>query len=214
MYLSTPLPTPEILHLFNSDQSQRGHVMNLTRLWAWRPEVFEGFAALRTSLTGSSTLSSRELAVIVCATAARLGDAYCALAWGKLLADASNPAVASRVLLEARGSDGAEVSNTGSPVSDSAMTARDQALAIWTGKVIRDPNSTTQSDVTQLRDAGFTDQEIFEATTFIAFRLAFSTVNDALGVRPDWQVAAAAPPEVRRAVTFGRPVAEPALLDA
>jgi hypothetical protein len=53
------------------------------------------------------------------------------------------------------------------------------------------------------------EQEIFEATVFIAFRLAFSTVNDALGARPDWQLAAAASPEVRDAVTFGRPTTEP-----
>jgi hypothetical protein len=52
------------------------------------------------------------------------------------------------------------------------------------------------------------EREIFEATVFVALRLAFSTVNDALGVRPDWQVADAVPPEVRRAVTFGRPSAE------
>jgi alkylhydroperoxidase/carboxymuconolactone decarboxylase family protein YurZ len=35
------------------------------------------------------------------------------------------------------------------------------------------------------------DEEIFDATVFVAFRLAFSTVNDALGARPDLQLAAA-----------------------
>ena len=50
-------------------------------------------------------------------------------------------------------------------------------------------------DVDELRAAGLSDQEIFEATVFCALRLAFSTVNNALGVRPDWQVAAAAPPD-------------------
>ena len=34
-------------------------------------------------------------------------------------------------------------------------------------------------------------------TVFVAFRLAFSTVNDALGARPDWQIAAAAPATIR-----------------
>ena len=37
--------------------------------------------------------------------------------------------------------------------------------------------------------------------------VVFSTVNDALGVNPDWQVAQGAPPEVREAVTYGRAVA-------
>lgn len=55
-----------------------------------------------------------------------------------------------------------------------------------------------------LRTAGLSDKEIFEATVFISFRLAFSTANGALGVAPDGQVAAAAPAEVRDAVTYGR----------
>ena len=35
-----------------------------------------------------------------------------------------------------------------------------------------------------LRDAGFDDAQIFAITVFVAARLAFSTVNDALGARP------------------------------
>ena len=41
----------------------------------------------------------------------------------------------------------------------------------------------------------------------MAFRHAFSMINDALGAQPDWQLADAAPPEVREAITRGRPVA-------
>ena len=44
-------------------------------------------------------------------------------------------------------------------------------------------------------------------TTFVALRLAFATVNDALGAQPDAELAAGAPPAVAAAVTFGRPVA-------
>jgi hypothetical protein len=41
----------------------------------------------------------------------------------------------------------------------------------------------------------------------VALRLAFSTINDALGAQPDGALARALPPEVRQAVTYGRPVA-------
>jgi hypothetical protein len=57
-----------------------------------------------------------------------------------------------------------------------------------------------------LRAAGLSDREIFEATVYVAFRLAFSTVNDALGARPDQRLVASAPPEVRAAVAYGRPL--------
>ncbi len=87
------------------------------------------------------------------------------------------------------------------------MSARDRALAAWARKVVKNPNGTVPADVDALRQAGLAEREIVEATLFVAFRLAFSTVNDALGAQPDWQLGAAAPPEVAEAVDFGRPVA-------
>lgn len=193
MFLQESTHGPATSRVYKSDLDERGFVMNLSRLWAWRPEVLESFSALRSLLTTSSSLSPRELSVIVCATAASLGDSYCALAWGKRLADESDATQAAAVLQH---------------MESDRLTVRDQALLVWARKVAKDPNGTLREDVENLRSAGFSDKEIFEATTFIAFRIAFSTVNDALGARPDWQLAAAAPPEVRAAVTFGRPAAQ------
>jgi uncharacterized peroxidase-related enzyme len=127
---------------------------------------------------------------MVAATAAARGDAYCALAWGSRLAELSDEATAAR-LLQGR---------------DANLSDREAALADWSRHVIHDPNTTTHDDVVRLRDAGFTDQEIFEATTWIALRMAFSTINAALGATPDPQLAEKAPRLVREAVTFGRPV--------
>jgi hypothetical protein len=46
---------------------------------------------------------------------------------------------------------------------------------------------------------------------FVALRLAFSTVNDALGLLPDAAYRSTAPQVVLDAVTFGRPIeSEPA----
>ena len=90
------------------------------------------------------------------------------------------------------------------------LSARERALASWAGQVVLDPNAITAADLGLLREVGLTDQEIFDVTVFVAFRLAFSTVNDALGARPDWQLAAGAPDMVRDAVVYGRPVSEQA----
>lgn len=81
------------------------------------------------------------------------------------------------------------------------------ALARWARLVARDPNATTEADVQALRDVGFDDRQVFAATTFVALRIAFSTVNDALGALPDRRLADDAPPAVRAAATYGRPVA-------
>ena len=193
MFLQTPPESEAASRLYQKDVENRGHVMNLSRAWAWRPDVTEAFLGLRGLLTSNSKLSQRELAVLVCTMASTLGDSYCSLAWGKILAAATDPSTAADVL-QAR--DGA------------ALNPREKALAKWARQVADDPNGTTAQDVDALRAAGVSEQEIFEATAFVAFRLAFSTVNDALGVRPDSQIAEAAPPEVRKAVTFGRAVAE------
>lgn len=190
MHISPPPDTDEVRRVYSEGVAAQGFQMNLTRVWAWRPDVFDGFAALRNQLTGASSLNKRELAVLVSATASALGDSYCALAWGTTLAKQAHPSVASAVL---RDDD------------DAAMTARDRALAAWARKTVNSPATTAAADVQALRDAGFGEREIVEATMFVAFRIAFSTVNNALGAQPDAELVRSAPAEVVGAVTFGRP---------
>jgi hypothetical protein len=91
--------------------------------------------------------------------------------------------------------------------SDAGTAAR---VLLGVGEVARDPNGTGPGDVQQLRDAGFADSQIFAITVFVALRLAFSTINDALGLRPDAGLRSTAPGPVREAVTFGRPIDDPA----
>jgi alkylhydroperoxidase family enzyme len=80
-------------------------------------------------------------------------------------------------------------------------------MAAWARKVADDPNATTPADIQALRDSGLDDGQIFAITSFVALRLAFSTINDALGAQPDAPLAQSLPPQVRDAVTYGRPVA-------
>jgi hypothetical protein len=79
-------------------------------------------------------------------------------------------------------------------------------MAAWARPVTRDPNGTSATDVQELRDAGFSDADILAMTVYVALRVALSTVNDALGVRPDAEYQTLAPAPVRDAVTFGRPL--------
>jgi uncharacterized peroxidase-related enzyme len=190
MFITAPENTPETADVYRASQASQGFVMNLTKAWAWRPDVFDGFAALRNQLTGPSSFSKRELAVMVCAAAAELGDSYCSLAWGRTLAGEAGADAAAAVI------DGAPAAHL--------LTARDRALATWARQVVRDPNATTQADVDALRAAGLSDRDVFEATVFIAFRLAFSTVNDALGVHPDRELLDQVPAGIRSSVAFGR----------
>jgi len=191
MFVAPPAETEAVRAHYQAARADDGYLMNLERLWSWRLEVHEAFAAARRALVERTSLSPRERAVVVCATVSEMGDAYCSLAWGARLAREAGADAAARVLA------GEE---------PPALTDRERELARWARRVVEDACTTTPADVDSLRAAGLSEQEIVDATMLIGFRVAFSTVNDALGARPDRELAEAAPPEVLRAVSFGRPV--------
>lgn len=192
MLIEEPPPGEGRDAAYAADRDSDGYVWNVTRLWGWRADIYRNFEALRTSLMESSALTGRDWAVMVTAMASQLGDSYCSLAWGAKLAELTDAETAAHL-----------IANEPAP----ALSEREHALAAWTRRLVDDPNATTAEDVALLRDVGLGDKEIFEATAFVGFRLALSTVNDALGAEPDKQLMDAAPDPVREAVRYGRPPA-------
>jgi len=190
-FLSEPAPSPGSQALYDEDLADDGYVWNVSRLWAHQPATVKQLFELMSQAFRPSGLTFRQRGILVTATASSLGDSYCSLAWGGKLSGAADAATAAGVL-------------TG---SDAGLTEQEQAMAAWARQVAKDPNATTAADVQALRDAGLDDGQIFAITAFVALRLAFSTINDALGAQPDAQLAESLPPEVRAAVTYGRPVA-------
>jgi len=184
-------PSPAVQRLFDDDRNGLGYVMNLSRLWAHDPAALDGLSDLLGHVARSGSLTFRQRAILVTSCASALGDSYCSLAWGTKLAGEVDAAVAAGV---SRG-------------DDAPLDRAEQALAGWARQLARDPNATTAADVDSLRTAGFDDAQIFAVSLFVALRIAFSTVNDALGTRPDRQLGLDAPADVRDAVTFGRPPA-------
>jgi uncharacterized peroxidase-related enzyme len=187
-FLGTPELTSEAQALFDEDISDMGYVMNVSRLWAYQPSTVKGLFDLMRQALGAPPLTFRQRGILVAACASTLGDSYCSIAWGKKLADEAGASTAASVL-----SGGAE-----------GLTDGERAMAAWARKVARDPNSTTAADVEALRAVGFSDAQVFAITVFVALRLAFSTVNDALGAAPDPQLFASAPEQVAATVTYGR----------
>lgn len=192
MFLNPHPAGTEADRLLEADTADGGHVMNLTRLWAWRPDLAVEFWTLRRNLMMRCKLSRRDLVIAACACVSRLGDSYCSLSFGTVLSGLTDASTAAALL---------------HGEAPAALTARELAIAAWARKVAAQPNATEREDVELLRAAGLSDKDIFELTTFVAFRIAFAMVNDALGAQPDWQMAEAAPPEVRAAVDYGRPPA-------
>jgi uncharacterized peroxidase-related enzyme len=190
-FLAEPPESPAVRALFDEDIEEDGYVGNVTRLWAHQPETVASLFGLMLRAFEQSGLSYRQRGILIVAAASTLGDSYCSLAWSAKLGQAEDPALAAAIL------DG----------SDTGLTDQEKALAAWARKIARDPNATTPADVQVLREAGLDDGQVFAVTVFVALRLAFSTVNDALGAQPDAQLAELLPAEVLSAVTFGRAIA-------
>ncbi|HEV2360330.1 MAG TPA: hypothetical protein VGS21_01385 [Acidimicrobiales bacterium] len=187
-YLGPAENTPDAERIFEADVRGLGYVMNASRLWSHLPPAFDTFRQLMEILTKASGLSLGQRGVLVTTTAATIGDSYCSMAWGKKLAEATSPDVAAALV---RGDSG-------------GLDDKGKALAHWARRVVEQPNDTTPDDIQWLRAAGFSDAQIFAITAFVAFRLAFAAVNDALGAIPDADLQASLPEPLRSAVTFGR----------
>jgi len=190
-FLEFPPITAEAQAIFDDDVAEVGYVMNVSKLWAYNPPLVSGLFDLMSRAVSDHGLSFRQRGILVAASASTLGDSYCSVAWGTKLAGVSDPETAAGVIKGV----------------DEGLDAQERALSAWARKVTRDPNGITEEDVKILRDAGFSDAQTFAITTFVALRLAFSTVNDALGVGPDTALCSTAPREVVGAVGFGRPSA-------
>jgi uncharacterized peroxidase-related enzyme len=189
-FLAEPEPNAEAERIFKDDVADLGYVMNVSRLWAYQPATLNHLFDLMGETHAVESLSFRERGILVTACASTLGDAYCSLAWGTKLANKFDAETAAGVL---RG-------------DDARLSPQEEALARWARHVARDPNHTSAADVQALRDAGFSDARIFAITAYVALRIAFSTVNDALGARPDAAYRSTAPVAVRQAVTYGRAI--------
>ena len=190
-FLEPPAPTAEAQLLYDYDVERLGFVLNLSSLWGHHPALYVGLSDLIDHSARAAGLTTRQRAVLITSCASALGDSYCSMAWGRRLAQAAGADVAADVV---RG-------------ADDGLDPAEQALARWARTMTRQPSSTEAKDLQPLRDARFSDPQIFAITVYVASRLAFAFVNDALGARPDAELCAITPAPVRDAVTFGRPPA-------
>jgi alkylhydroperoxidase family enzyme len=191
-FLPDPEPSDAVEEFYAEDLEELGYVMNGSRLWGRHPETWEAWFDLLAKTTEVGQLTFRQRGILVTATAATIEDSYCSMAWGNKLAAKATPELAAGVLHG----------------DDTGLDDQERALATWAREVAGNANATTTQDVQALRDVGFSDQQVFGITVYIAARLAFSTVNDALGATPDLELLDSLPPQVRDAISYGRRAAE------
>ncbi len=83
----------------------------------------------------------------------------------------------------------------------------DVAIMDLADRIVQDATSVTEAEIDRLRDLGLSDADILDVVLATAARCFFSKVLDALGLQPD-AAYAELEPELRDALTVGRPIAE------
>jgi uncharacterized peroxidase-related enzyme len=138
-------------------------------------------------------MDPRRYELVSLAAARRLRSSYCALAHGSVLLDQfleRDQLVAIMADHHAAGLDDVDV-----------------AVMDLADKVAGDATSVTESDLDRLRSLGLSESEIVEIVTAAAVRSFFSKSLDGLVAHPDPEYAGLEP-ELRDALTVGRPIAD------
>ncbi len=191
-FLAAPEPDRAADELYAEDLAELGFVMNLSRIWAYDPGALDGIFTVARRVARDADLSIRERLLIVLATSAARTSSYCIYAWGSKFDTELDPRSAAAIV---RGDQ--------APVG---LPPAEVALVRWARAVALRPYSTTSADIDALREAGWSDKQVFAITVFTALRLAFATVNDALGALPDRELAETTPAALQQAIDFGRPL--------
>ena len=97
-FLGPAAVTPAARAYVNEDVEDLGYVMNGSRVWAHLPAEVDALFALMGRAKSIASLSMRQRAILVTATASTMGDSYCSLAWGQKLSTAADPDLAASVL--------------------------------------------------------------------------------------------------------------------
>jgi uncharacterized peroxidase-related enzyme len=175
---------------YEADRGRLGYVANYTRLFANRPAVYAAWQQLNGSIKASMDLRRYELATV--AAARRMRSSYCALAHGKVLAE--------------RFFDPGEVVAIVTDRTAAGLQPVDVAVMDLAEKVADDATAVTAADIERLRSHGLSDADIFDVVVAASARCFFSKTLEALGAEPD-PVYSALEPEMRDALTVGRPIA-------
>jgi uncharacterized peroxidase-related enzyme len=177
-------------HWYAADRERLGYLPNYTKVFGERPAVYAAWKQLGGAIGGAMDKRRYELATLAAAKVLR--SSYCALAHGTVLAELLGPEATRAV------ADGD---------ADTALDPVDAEIVRFATLVARDAAAVTAKDVDRLRAVGLSDEDILDVTLAVAARCFFSTVLEALGVQPD-PAYQALDPDLRAALTVGRPIAE------
>jgi uncharacterized peroxidase-related enzyme len=153
-------------------QEKAGFVPNVFWTLAYRPDEFRAFIAYHDALMekeGGLTKGEREM--IVVATSGLNQCLYCVVAHGAILRiREKNPLLADQVATNYRNAD---------------ITPRQKAMLDFATKLSLHPHDVGDADIDQLRQYGFSDEDIWDIGAITAFFSLSNRMAHLTNMRPN-----------------------------
>ena len=153
-------------------QSKTGFIPNVFLVLARRPDEFRAFFAYYDALMlRDGGLSKAEREMIVVATSAANACPYCVVAHGAVLRIyAKNPILADQIAVNYRQAD---------------ITPRQRAMLDFSLKMARQPEEIEETDAATLREAGFSDEDIWDVGAIAALFAMSNRLAHLTNMRPN-----------------------------
>lgn len=153
-------------------QDKAGFIPNVFLALAHRPEEFRAFFAYHDALMekeGGLTKAEREM--IVVATSGANECQYCVVAHGAILRiRAKDPLIADQLAINYRKAD---------------ITPRQRAMLDFAMHIALDAASVGEDDLDELRDQGFSDEDIWDIGAIAAFFALSNRMANLTSMRPN-----------------------------
>lgn len=153
-------------------EQKAGFIPNVMRVLARRPAEFRAFMAYHDALMeGDSGLTKAEREMIVVATSGANHCQYCVVAHGAILRiRAKNPLIADQIATNYRQAD---------------ITPRQRAILDYAMKVSRQSSEVTQADRDIAKEAGLSDEDLWDIASISAFFAMSNRLASATEMRPN-----------------------------
>jgi uncharacterized peroxidase-related enzyme len=157
---------------FRKCEEKLGFVPNVLKAYAFSSAKLQGFADLYNDLMlGDSGLSKLEREMIAVAVSSVNQCYYCLTAHGATVRQLSgNPALGEQMVMNFRAAD---------------LDARQTAMLEFADKLTRTPHAMTDADRASLRNAGFTDRDIWDISAVASFFNMSNRMASAVDMRPN-----------------------------
>lgn len=169
--LADPLPE-DTAKYFAICEEKLGLVPNVLRAYAFDDAKLRAFTGMYNDLMlGDSGLSKLEREMIAVVVSSINRCFYCQVAHGAAVRDLSgDPVLGERMVMNWRTAD---------------LDARQRAMLTFTEKVTTESAKTIEADRQALRDAGFSDRDIWDIAAVVGFFSMSNRMASATDMRPN-----------------------------